>query len=198
MASILKRVYRIFNGTDWDTAHFETDSEQVKHDTTTVKAKLDAFKSGALATVVNNLTTTAANTVLDGRQGKALNDKITAINSALELFGELKYTGQALDGVTSAYSSANFLRYDDDAIRPESSKFANTVWMIVLHGTVTTASSSIYIATLGSAAGDAAVMRIGSSGSIYPEVRKDSNGALYAAWSGERTAYMRANIFKLH
>ncbi|HJD35647.1 MAG TPA: hypothetical protein IAA00_01710 [Candidatus Blautia ornithocaccae] len=83
MASILKRVYRIFNGTDWDTAHFETDSEQVKHDTTTVKAKLDTLKSGALATVVNNLTTTAANTVLDGRQGKALNDKITAINSAL-------------------------------------------------------------------------------------------------------------------
>lgn len=84
MASILKRVYRIFNGTDWDTAHFETDSEQVKHDTTTVKAKLDTLKSGALATVVNNLTTTAANTVLDGRQGKALNDKITAINSTLK------------------------------------------------------------------------------------------------------------------
>ena len=83
MASILKRVFRIFNGTDWDAVHFETDSEQVKHDTTTVKAKLDALKSGALATVVNNLTTTAANTVLDGRQGKALNDKITAINSAL-------------------------------------------------------------------------------------------------------------------
>ena len=83
MASILKRVFRIFNGTDWDTVHFETDSEQVKHSTTTVKAKLDALKSGALATVVNNLTTTAANTVLDGRQGKALNDKITEINSAL-------------------------------------------------------------------------------------------------------------------
>lgn len=119
-------------------------------------------------------------------------------NSALELFGELKYTGQALDGVTNAYSSANFLRYDGDAIRPESSKFANTVWMIVLHGTVTTASSSIYIAVLGSAASDTSVMQIGSSGSIYPEVRKDSNGALYAAWSGERTAYIRANIFKLH
>ena len=85
MANILKRIYRIFNGTDWDIVHFETDSEQVKHDTTTVKAKLDALKSGALATVVNNLTTTAANTVLDGRQGKALNDKITTLNSALEV-----------------------------------------------------------------------------------------------------------------
>lgn len=41
------------------------------------------LKSGAFATVVDNLTTTAANTVLDGRQGKALNDKITALNSAL-------------------------------------------------------------------------------------------------------------------
>ena len=83
MANILKRIYRIFNGTDWDIVHLETDSEQVKHDTTTVKAKLDALKSGALATVVNNLTTTATNTVLDGRQGKALDDKIKALNSAL-------------------------------------------------------------------------------------------------------------------
>ena len=41
------------------------------------------LKTGAFTTVVNNLTTTAASTVLDGRQGKALNDKITAINSAL-------------------------------------------------------------------------------------------------------------------
>ena len=83
MASILNKIYHIFNGTDWDTVHFETDSEQVKHGSTTVKAKLDALKSGSLATVVNNLTATTANTVLDGRQGKALNDKITALNSAL-------------------------------------------------------------------------------------------------------------------
>ena len=41
------------------------------------------LKSGAFATVVNNLTTTTANTVLDGRQGKALDDKIKALNSAL-------------------------------------------------------------------------------------------------------------------
>lgn len=33
--------------------------------------------------IVNNLTTTAANKALDARQGKALNDKIAAINSAL-------------------------------------------------------------------------------------------------------------------
>ena len=42
------------------------------------------LKSGAFATVVNNLTTTTANTVLDGRQGKALDDKIKALNSALD------------------------------------------------------------------------------------------------------------------
>ena len=41
------------------------------------------LKTGTFATVVNNLTTTVANTVLDGRQGKALNDKITEINSTL-------------------------------------------------------------------------------------------------------------------
>lgn len=34
-------------------------------------------------TIVNNLTTTTTNTVLDGRQGKALNDKITTLNSTL-------------------------------------------------------------------------------------------------------------------
>lgn len=103
MANILKRIYRIFNGTDWDIVHFETDSEQVKHDTTTVKAKLDALKSGALATVVNNLTTTAANTVLDGRQGKALNDKITALNSALTVETDPRDEGANLDVYQATY-----------------------------------------------------------------------------------------------
>ena len=50
------------------------------------------LKSGAFATVVNNGTTTVANTVLDGRMGKTLADKdanlqsqINTINSTLTL-----------------------------------------------------------------------------------------------------------------
>lgn len=42
------------------------------------------LKTGAFATVVNNLTTTTANTVLDGRQGKALDVKITELKEALK------------------------------------------------------------------------------------------------------------------
>lgn len=119
MASILKRVFRIFNGTDWDTVHFETDSEQVKHDATTVKAKLDAFKSGALATVVNNLTTTAANTVLDGRQGKALNDKITAINSALAT-NTRTVTGIFVDLQIVRSGNVVWIRISSEAKKPMS------------------------------------------------------------------------------
>lgn len=42
------------------------------------------LKTGAFATVVNNLTTTEANTVLDGRQGKALDGKITELKESLK------------------------------------------------------------------------------------------------------------------
>lgn len=49
------------------------------------------LKTGAFATVVNNATTTVANTVLDGRMGKTLADKdanlqnqINTLNSSLE------------------------------------------------------------------------------------------------------------------
>ncbi len=45
MAGILKKVFRVFNGTDWDKYHFETDSEQVIHGDTTVKASIDELNS---------------------------------------------------------------------------------------------------------------------------------------------------------
>ena len=65
------------------------------------------LKTGAFATVVNNLTTTAASTVLDGRQGKALNDKITAINSALK--ENLNSNGKSLTN-SSYYPSSTIYR----------------------------------------------------------------------------------------
>ena len=49
------------------------------------------LKSGAFATVVNNATTTASNTVLDGRMGKTLADKdadlLDAINTTNQRIG---------------------------------------------------------------------------------------------------------------
>lgn len=105
---------------------------------------------------------------------------------------------QSFNNVTNAYSSENFLRYDGDVIRPLSSDLQSSAWLIALHGTVTTSSASLYIAVIGTTQGDTAVMEIGRSGTIFPEVRKDSNGSLYVAWSGERTAFIRANFFKLY
>lgn len=110
----------------------------------------------------------------------------------------MKYTVQSFNNVTNAYSSENFLRYDGDVIRPLSSNLQNSVWLIVLHGTVTTNSASLYIVVIGTTQGDTAVMEIGHSGAIFPEVRKDANGSLYVAWSGDRTAFIRANLFKLY
>lgn len=48
MAGILKKVFRVFNGTDWDKYHFETDSEQVIHGDTTVKASIDELNSNLI------------------------------------------------------------------------------------------------------------------------------------------------------
>ena len=50
---------------------------------TTITNLKNSLKTGAYATIVNNATTTAANTVLDGRMGKNLQDQITSLNSTL-------------------------------------------------------------------------------------------------------------------
>ncbi len=51
-----------------------------------VKPIKDSLSSKVnVSDIVNNLTTTAANKALDARQGKALNDKITTLNSNLNV-----------------------------------------------------------------------------------------------------------------
>lgn len=53
-----------------------------------VKPIKDSLSSKVnVSDIVNNLTTTAANKALDARQGKALNDKITTLNSNLSQGG---------------------------------------------------------------------------------------------------------------
>lgn len=54
-------------------------------------------------TIVNNLTTTTTNTVLDGRQGKALNDKITTLNSTLTVKTVLRDEGANLNVYQAVY-----------------------------------------------------------------------------------------------
>lgn len=54
-----------------------------------VKPIKDSLSSKVnVSDIVNNLTTTAANKALDARQGKALNDKITTLNSNIATLSE--------------------------------------------------------------------------------------------------------------
>lgn len=57
------------------------DGSNLENTISSIKTTLNSLKTGANATVVNNLTTTASGTVLDGRQGKVLNDTIGSLSS---------------------------------------------------------------------------------------------------------------------
>lgn len=70
-------------------------------------------------TVVNNLTTTTTNTVLDGRQGKALNDKITSINSALTVETRT-VTGIFVDLQIVRSANTVWIRISSNAKKPMS------------------------------------------------------------------------------
>lgn len=69
----------------------------------TNKPSLGAAASQAVA---NNLTTNAAGSVLDARQGKALNDKITSLNSALNGLNGRIATGLHIDRFTVGSSQS--------------------------------------------------------------------------------------------
>lgn len=71
------------------------------------------MKTGAFVTVVNNLTTTVANTVLDGRQGKILADKIAAISSALTVNYRYRTEGAYLNIYQATYGNIAQIRAAD-------------------------------------------------------------------------------------
>jgi len=77
-----------------------TKTFNIKSESQTIIAALNALGDASKQDVANDLVTTAAGLVLDARQGKALDDKITSLNSSLT---PKSYTGYSF----SAYSAAD-------------------------------------------------------------------------------------------
>ena len=70
---------------------------------------IKSLKSGAFATVVNNATTTVANTVLDGRMGKTLADKDANLQSQINtLNSTLTVKTRNIEG---SYLTCNMTEY---------------------------------------------------------------------------------------
>lgn len=65
-----------------------TKTFDIKSESQTIIAALNALGDASKQGVANNLVTTAAGLVLDARQGKALDDKITSLNSSLTVTEE--------------------------------------------------------------------------------------------------------------
>lgn len=73
---------------------------------------IKSLKSGAFATVVNNATTTVANTVLDGRMGKTLADKDANLQSQINTLNSTLAKNFDVDRVSltnSSYYPTSFL-----------------------------------------------------------------------------------------
>lgn len=178
------------NGGDADTVGGKSASALQNYNNLTNRPSIGAAASQAVA---NNLTTNTAGSVLDARQGKALNDKITSLNSAL---GDLKFTRQVFNNVSTDYSDDNRIRYNGDVINAET--FPSSVWLIVLNGTETTGAGSMFLALAGTETPKMKIVELGKNSDTYPVLRAtETSGLLYVAWSNTRNAYMAANVFKL-
>lgn len=178
------------NGGNADTVGGKSASALQNYNNLTNRPSIGAAASQAVA---NNLTTNTAGSVLDARQGKALNDKITSLNSAL---GDLKFTRQVFDNVSTDYSDDNRIRYNGDVINAET--FPSSVWLIVLNGTETTGAGSMFLALAGTETPKMKIVELGKNSDTYPVLRAtETSGLLYVAWSNTRNAYMAANVFKL-
>lgn len=69
-----------------------TKTFDIKSESQTIIAALNALGDASKQGVANNLVTTAAGLVLDARQGKALDDKITSLNSSLGTYERFDLT----------------------------------------------------------------------------------------------------------
>lgn len=117
---------------------------------------------------------------------------ITSLNSAL---GDLKFTRQVFNNVTTDYSDDNRIRYNGDVINADT--FPGSVWLIVLNGTETTGAGSMFLALTGTETPKMEIVELGKNSDTYPVLRAtDTSGLLYVAWSNTRNAYIAANIFK--
>lgn len=123
----------------------------------------------------------------------ALNSDIDALNSAL---GDLKFTRQVFNNVSTNYSDDNRIRYNGDVINAET--FPSSVWLIVLNGTETTGAGSMCLALAGTETPKMEIVVLGKNSGTYPVVRATTtSGLLYVVWSNTRNAYIAANVFKL-
>ena len=121
---------------------------------------------------------------------------VTSKSSSLANLGTLKFERQGFSNVTNSYSDDNRLRFNSNVIG--AGTYPSSAWLIVLSGTSVTASGAIYLALSGTEAPDMAILELAKSGSIYPTLKATGpSGLLYVAWSGERTAYITASMFKL-
>lgn len=178
------------NGGNADTVGGKSASALQNYNNLTNRPSIGAAASQAVA---NNLTTNTAGSVLDARQGKALNDKITSLNSAL---GDLKFTRQVFNNVSTDYSDDNRIRYNGEVINAET--FPSSVWLIVLNGTEITGAGSMFLALAGTETPKMKIVELGKNSDTYPVLRAtETSGLLYVAWSNTRNAYMAANVFKL-
>ena len=150
--------------------------------------------TAAFCTVANNATTTAANTVLDGRMGKTLQNGIDVLNSNL---GGLRFEHQFIPSVTAEYSADNVLSFAGAQLYPGN--FSNCAYLAVLNSTVTTGKQSAYLIIMGAADAAPALIKIdGGSESLYPKLAKTSSNRVYAVWSTSATAGIHTSLFKLY
>lgn len=151
------------------------------------------FKNHAFADPVNNLTGTDPSLPLAAPQGKKLKQQVDQLDSAL---GDLKFTRQVFNNVSTDYSDDNRIRYNGDVINAET--FPSSVWLIVLNGTETTGAGSMFLALVGTETPKMKIVELGKNSDTYPVLRAtETSGLLYVAWSNTRNAYMAANVFKL-
>lgn len=109
----------------------------------------------------------------------------------------MKFEKQGFSNVTNSYNDDNRLRFNGGNVIGAGT-YPSSAWLIVLNGTSATASGAIYLALAGTEAPNMEILELAKSGSIYPTLKATGpSGLLYVAWSGERTAYITASMFKL-
>ena len=88
-----------------------TKTFNIKSESQTIIAALNALGDASKQDVANDLVTTAAGLVLDARQGKALDDKITSLNSSLPTLAEVLVTCTASPWAGKYYQDVNVSSY---------------------------------------------------------------------------------------
>lgn len=153
--------------------------------------------AAAFCSVANNATTTAANTVLDGRMGKTLQNGIDILNSNLEKLGGLKFDHQFIPSVTDAYDAANVLTFAGAQLYPGN--FTNCAFLAILNSTVTTGSQSVYLIIMGASDAAPVLIKLDSgTETLRPRLTKTSSDRIYPVWTASATIGIHTSLLKLY